>query len=127
MLPVFSSAVSAGFPSPADDYLERHLDLNEHLIEKPAATFFVRANGDSMINAGIFEGDLLIIDRSCEVKNGSIVLAVINGEFTIKRLIKHKDKIFLKAENIKYKTIEIKEEQDFFVWGVALHVIHNLK
>lgn len=123
----FTSTVSCGFPSPAEDYIETPLDLNEILIPKPAATFFVRAKGDSMVGAGIFEGDLLIIDRSIDVRNNHIVLAVLNGEFTLKRFSKRGDKVLLIAENSAYKPTEISEDMDFKVWGVATTCIHSLR
>jgi len=126
-LPLFSSSVAAGFPSPAEDYIEGSLDLNEHLIKHPAATFFVKVSGDSMVGAGIFDGDLLVVDRALEAKNDSIVLAVVNGEFTVKRLRKIKNKITLLPENPKHRPIEITDGMDFTVWGVVAHVIHTLK
>jgi DNA polymerase V len=126
-IPLFSSPVPAGFPSPADDYLEKKLDLNELLVPRPASTFFIRVTGDSMVGAGIHDGDILIIDRSLVAKNKSIVLAILNGEFTVKRFINKTEKIFLYAENPKYKPIEILESMDFEVWGVVAHVIHTPK
>ena len=87
-MPIFACGVSAGFPSPADDYLEGSLDLNEHLIRQPAATFFVRAKGDSMIGAGIHDGDLLVVDRSVNAKNGNVVIAVVNREISVKSSIR---------------------------------------
>ena len=126
-LPFYVSRVNAGFPSPAEDYIEKFLDLNEHLIEKPAATFFVRVNGDSMKDIGIRSGDLLIIDRSKTAKNNSIVLAVINGEFTVKRLLKRNGKILLKPENSEFKSLEIIDGMDFEIWGVVVHAIHSYK
>lgn len=126
-LPLFSSSVAAGFPSPAEDYIEGSLDLNEHLIKHPAATFFVKVSGDSMVGAGIFDGDLLVVDRALEAKSDSIVLAVVNGEFTVKRLRKIKNKITLLPENPKHRPIEITDGMDFAVWGVVAHVIHTLK
>ncbi len=125
-LPLFLESVSAGFPSPADDYLERRLDLNEHLIKNPASTFFVRVNGDSMINAGIYTGDILVVDRSLDPKDGNIVIAVIDGELTVKRLSIGKNKIALLPENPKYKKIEITSEMNFEVWGVVRSVIHSV-
>ena len=117
--------MQAGFPSAADDYLDRNIDLNEHLIKHPAATFFVKVKGDSMIGAGIYSGDMLIVDRSQESKNNSVVVAILNGEFTVKRLRKQEGKIFLIAENPNYKPIEIIPGMDFEVWGVVLHAIHS--
>ena len=123
--PLYLSPVQAGFPSAADDYLDRNIDLNEHLIKHPAATFFVKVKGDSMIGAGIYSGDMLIVDRSQESKNNSVVVAILNGEFTVKRLRKQEGKIFLIAENPNYKPIEIIPGMDFEVWGVVLHAIHS--
>ncbi len=125
-LPLFQSSVQAGFPSPATDHIEKFLDLNEHLIEKPAATFFVRVSGDSMKDAGIHDGDLIIVDRSKTPVNNSIVLAIVNGEFTVKRLNKKGDQIQLCPENKNYSPITIKEGMDFEVWGVVIHSIHSL-
>lgn len=122
--PLYLSPVRAGFPSPADDYIEKQLDLNEHLIKHPAATFLLKATGNSMINAGIFPGDLLIVDRSLEAVNNKIVVAVLNGEFTVKRLKKRQGKITLLAENPAYPPIEILEESNFEIWGVVAHVLH---
>ena len=125
-LPLYASSVSAGFPSPADDYIETALDLNEHLIKHPAATFFVKVKGDSMIGAGINSGDILIVDRSLEAKNNKIVVAIVNGDFTVKRFVKRKDKVYLLAENPEYEPIEVKQGMDFEVWGVVMHVIHSV-
>ena len=122
---LYLSSVHAGFPSAADDYLDRKIDLNEHLIKHPAATFFVKVKGDSMIGAGIYSGDMLIVDRSEDSKNNSIVVAILNGEFTVKRLQKTENKIFLIAENPSYKSIEITAGMDFEVWGVVLHSIRS--
>ena len=126
-LPLFLSRISAGFPSPADDFLDQSLDLNEHLIKNPSATFYVKAAGDSMERAGIFEGDLIVIDRSKSPTHNSIVMAVVSGEFIIKRLLLLNGKIILSPENPKYKPIEIKDGMDFEIWGVATNVIHSLK
>lgn len=115
------------FPSPAEDYAETSLDLNELLIQKPAATFFVRAKGDSMEGAGIFDGDLLIIDRSLTARHDRVVLAVMDGEFTLKRLYQKEGKIRLISENSKYPPIDVTEEMEFKVWGVATACIHRLR
>lgn len=123
---LYLSSIKAGFPSPADDYLEKPLDLNEYLIEHPAATFFVRVKGDSMAGAGIFSGDILIVDRSIEATTDKIIVAILNGEFAVKRLKKMNQQIFLISENPHYTPIEIKEEMEFEVWGVVIHVIHSL-
>lgn len=125
-LPLFLESVSAGFPSPADDYMEHKLDLNEFIIKTPSATFFVRVTGDSMIDVGIHSGDLLVVDRSLTPKDGSIIIAVINGELTVKKLQKQKNNIFLLPENPKYKPIQITSEMNFEVWGVVSYVIHSL-
>lgn len=125
-LPLFSTRISAGFPSPADDFLDKKLDLNEHLIHHPASTFFIRVVGDSMINVGIFEGDLLIVDKALEAKNGSIIVAILQGEFTVKRLVCKAKKIFLVPENPQHQSVEIKDAMDFEVWGVVTNVIHSL-
>jgi len=124
-LPLFSCGVSAGFPSPAEDYIDRKLDLNELLIHNPAATFFVRVSGDYMTGASINHNDILIIDRSLEPLSGKIVIAVINGELTIKRLIKDSSSCRLAAENPNYEAIEITDEMAFEVWGVVTSVIHQ--
>jgi DNA polymerase V len=125
-LPMYGNKLSAGFPSPADDFLDKKIDLNEHLIKHPAATFFVRVEGDSMIHAGIFSGDTLIVDRSLQASNGKVVVAVLNGEFLVKRIKKIRNKIFLEADNPKYKSIEITESMPFEIWGVVTAVIHPL-
>jgi DNA polymerase V len=126
-IPVFLSPVQAGFPSPADDYIEESLDLNRYLIKKPAATFIVKARGDSMMGAGIAPGDLLIVDRSLEPMHRSIVVAMLNGLFTVKRLIKKNGEMFLFPENPKHKEIKIEPSHDFEVWGVVAHVIKSFK
>jgi len=123
--PYFSGGVSAGFPSPAEDHMHTKLDLNELLITHPSATYYVRVVGDSMLEAGIVSGDLLIVDRSIEVKNNSIVVAYVDGEFTVKRFQKIFDKVYLKPENKQYKSIEIKKDMDFEVFGVVVHAIHH--
>ncbi len=125
-LPLFVSNVKAGFPSPAEDYIEKQLDLNELLIKHPAATFFVKVEGDSMINAGIMPGSILVIDRAVPPANNKIVLAVINGEFTVKRFKRNGNIIILEPENPKYQEFPITPETDFQVWGVVIHVITPL-
>lgn len=126
-VPLYASAVSAGFLSPADDYLELSLDLNKYLIKHPAATFYVRVKGDSMINAGIHDGDLLIVDKSVEPENDDVVVCVINGEFTVKRLKKVNGEIYLIPENSHYQAVKISENMDFQVWGVVTYTIHQPK
>jgi len=125
-IPLFLQMISAGFPSPADDYIDKCLDLNEYLIKHPSATFFVRVEGDSMINAGIHHGDILIVDRSLEAAHKSIIVAVINGELTVKRMHTINDTLYLLPENDNFETITVREEMDFQVWGVVTHVIHSI-
>jgi DNA polymerase V len=124
--PLFLCHVEAGFPSPADDYIEGPLDLNEHVIKHPSATYFVRASGDSMNGAGIFNGDLLIVDRSLEPIHGKVVIAEVDGQLTVKRLSKLKDHFSLQSENASYPPIELQEGNEVVVWGVVTHVLHNL-
>jgi len=126
-LPLFSSRVAAGFPSPADDHLEATLDLNQYLIRRPSATFFVRASGDSMINAGINNDDILVVDRSLEARHGDIIIAALNGELTVKRLHCRDTKVALKPENPNYPMLDITEEMNFHIWGVVTSVIHQCK
>ncbi len=123
--PLYSSRVQAGFPSPADDYIEAHLDLNEHLIKHPAATFFVKAEGDSMIGAHIQSGDLLIVDRSLTPTHGKIVIAAIQGELTVKRLYQQQGKVQLIPENPNYPIIDVTESSELVIWGVVTHIIHQ--
>ncbi|ANJ68258.1 hypothetical protein A9404_03610 [Halothiobacillus diazotrophicus] len=125
-LPLYGSRVSAGFPSPADDYLEDTLDLNEHLIAHPAATFMVRVSGDSMLGAGIHPGDVLVVDRALEATDGRIVIAVLDGELTVKRLSLKGTTVRLLPENPDYAPIVVREAQDFQIWGVVTSVIHKL-
>ncbi len=121
---VYSSNVSAGFPSPADDHTENKLDLNEYLIQKPAATFFARVEGESMKNSGIFDGDLLIVDRSLYPQEKDIVIAVIQGEMTLKRLKKINESWLLSAENSLFPDIPI-DENGCEIWGVVIHSIRK--
>ena len=125
-LVLFTSKISAGFPSPAEDYIDKNLDLNEHLIKHPAATFFIRVEGHSMINAGIHNGDMLIVDRTLEPVDKKIVIAVINGEMTVKRIRMLKGKLYLMPENDSFKPIEVSEESDLQIWGVVTNVIHSV-
>ncbi|KXJ41558.1 MAG: DNA polymerase V [Methylothermaceae bacteria B42] len=126
-LPLFSSKVAAGFPSPADDAVERALDLNELLIKRPAATFFVRVEGESMIGAGIYPNDILVVDRSLEPMPGRIVICALNGELAVKRLKSiENQRVILASENPDYPDIEVEEEVDFVIWGVVTNVVHAL-
>ena len=125
-LTLYATRVAAGSPSPTEDYTEGKLDLNTYLLRNPGATFFVRVSGDSMIEAGIHPGDLLIVDRSLPPAVGKVVIAVINGELTVKRLFRERGKLFLMPENPAYPSLEITEEMDFMIWGVVTSVIHPL-
>lgn len=125
-LPLFTGKVAAGFPSPADDYIEKTLDLNELLVKKPAATFFARAQGESMLGAGIHPNDILVVDRSIDPAPGHIVICALNGELTVKRLARENEQWKLKAENSAYPDIPIYEELELVIWGVVTNVIHPL-
>jgi DNA polymerase V len=125
-LPLAASTVAAGFPSPADDYIDAGIDLNEALIRHPSSTFFLRVSGDSMIEAGIQHGDLLVVDRSLEPRPGLIVVAVLDGAFTLKRLVRHHGRLRLEAANSAYPPLELHHCGDVQIWGVAIHVIHAL-
>ena len=122
--PLYACHVKAGFPSPADDYIESYLDLNTHLIQHPAATFFVKASGDSMTGAGIRSGDMLIVDRSLDATHGKIVIAAIDGELTVKRLSRIAGSVQLLPENNQYQPIDITDMNELVIWGVVTYVIH---
>jgi DNA polymerase V len=124
-LALYSCKIPAGFPSPASDYIDQRLDLNEYLAVNPEATFFLRVQGNSMTGAGIHDGDLLVVDRSLQAKSGNVVIAVVDGEFTVKRLQHLKGKVWLKAENPSYPNIELQEGQELEIWGVVSHVVHR--
>jgi DNA polymerase V len=123
---LYEFTVPAGFPSPAADFTQRTLDLNEYIVKRPSSTFFVHVIGDSMQNAGIYENDVIVVDKSLEARHGNIVLATIQGEFTVKRLWKTGNKNFLLPENDRYQPIEIVPDMDFAVWGVVIHVLHKV-
>jgi len=123
-IPLFSGKVAAGFPSPADDYIEKTLDLNDLLVQKPAATFFVRAEGESMLGAGIHPNDILVVDRSIDPVVGKIVICALNGELTVKRLNSIGDEVILGAENPAYADIIVAKDIDLVIWGVVTNVIH---
>ena len=125
-LPFAIEKISAGFPSPADDYIDIGIDLNEQLIRNPSSTFFMRVSGNSMINAGINDGDLIIVDKSINPKPGQIVIAVLDGSFTLKRLSNNNNKFYLEAENPEYPPIELTKYKMVQIWGVAIYCIHNL-
>ena len=124
--PLFESMVSAGFPSPAQDYYDGYLNLHQYLVPDPNNAFFVRASGDSMVGAGIHDGDLLIADRSKKKLNGKVVIASLNGEFTLKRLFQTWECFELQPENPDYPSIPVSVDDDFQIWGVVRHVIHKL-
>lgn len=125
-VPLFLAPVSAGFPSPAEDYVEGRLDLNKHLIKHPATTFFVRVAGDSMTGAGIHPGDILVVDRSLEPRDASVVVVVLDGELTVKRISRRDGRLYLIPDNSLYQPLEILEGMEFEVWGVVTSVIHSL-
>ena len=124
-IPMFSDAVQAGFPSPAEDHMDMDLNLNDYLVENPSATFCVKAIGESMKDAGIQSGDIMIVDKSLEPKNRSIILAVINGEFTVKRVNINDNELYLIPENSSFSPIKITQEMDFHVWGIVTYIIHK--
>lgn len=126
-LPLYTSKVAAGFPSPADDYVEQQLNPNDYLVENNTTTFFVRVKGDSMIEAGIFDNDVLVIDRSKTQQTGDIVLAVLDGEFTVKTLDWSKKSVKLIPANQSYPVIEVKKGQSFEIWGVVTGSMRKFK
>ncbi|MFC1538687.1 LexA family protein [Candidatus Latescibacterota bacterium] len=126
-MPLYMVSVSAGFPSPADDYLDGKLDLNDYLIKHRAATFFLRAAGDSMIDAGIHSGDILIVDRSINPVDNNVVIAVLDGELTVKRIRKSADELLLMPENKNYEPVRVTGDMHVEIWGVVTTVIHSLR
>tara|TARA_B100000674_G_scaffold451053_1_gene421528 strand:+ start:708 stop:1139 length:432 start_codon:yes stop_codon:yes gene_type:complete len=118
--------ISAGFPSPADDFKEIRISLDKELVKNQESTFYARVSGDSMLGAGIDDGDLLVIDKSLSPENGKIAVCFIDGDFTVKRIVKEKGKLYLKAENKKYKPIEIREENELIIWGIVDYVIKKV-
>jgi len=125
-LPLADQGISAGFPSPADDFLDLSIDLNKELIKHPYATFYGRVRGDSMTGAGLDDGDLLIIDKSLEPQDGKIAVCFIDGEFTVKRIKLDTDSLWLMPENKKYKPLEVTEDNEFVIWGIVTCVIKNM-
>lgn len=123
--PLFLNAIPAGFPSPAEDYIESQLDLNELVVKHPAATFFVKVEGESMVGASINPGDILVVDRSLEATSGRIIVARVDGEFTVKRLLLGDPGIILQSENPLHPSIPVHSDTDFQVWGVVTYVIHK--
>lgn len=120
------SGISAGFPSPADDFKEQRISLDRDLVKNKEATFYARVSGQSMIGAGLDNNDLLIIDRSLEPENNRIAVCFLDGEFTVKRLKVTKEGVWLQPENVSYKPIEITEENEFLIWGIVTHVIKKV-
>ncbi|MBX9904791.1 MAG: translesion error-prone DNA polymerase V autoproteolytic subunit [Burkholderiales bacterium] len=125
LLPLCAGKAEAGFPSPATDHVEQCLDLNEYLAPHPEATFFLRVKGDSMTGAGIHHGDLLVVDRSLEAASGRVVVAVLNGGLTVKRLHRARGRITLRAENPAYPDIAVADDHELQIWGVVAHVVHT--
>lgn len=125
-VPLFTGGISAGFPSPAEDFLDLTIDLNKEFVKHPSTTFYGRVNGDSMQDAGISDGDLLIIDKSLPASDGKIAVCFIDGEFTVKRIKKEKDCVWLVAENKKYKPIKVSDENEFIVWGIVTTIIKSV-
>lgn len=126
-LPFVSGGIAAGFPSPADDYLDTGMDLNHELVKNPATTFYGRVKGLSMKDDGILPNDILIVDKSLEPKNGDLAVCFIDGEFTLKRIAKKRDCIYLMPANPEFKPIRVTEENDFIVWGIVTWVIKNTR
>ncbi|NEX14015.1 MAG: peptidase S24 [Prosthecochloris sp.] len=126
-LPLASSAISAGFPSPAEDHLELKLDLNKELIRHPSATFYGRVKGYSMVDAGIDEGDILVIDKSLDPKEGDIAVCFLDGEFTVKRIGKQGGRMCLMPANEEFDPIPVTGENEFIVWGIVTYVIHKAR
>ena len=125
-LPLYLAPVEAGFPSPAEDYLDRRLDLHQHLVRNEAATFFLRAHGESMLGAGIHDGDLLIVDRSMDAAHRKVVIAALDGELTVKRLLHREGRVLLAPENPRFEPIDITESESVHIWGVVTYVVHKL-
>ena len=122
---LYTASVCAGFPSPAEDHMDISLDINEYLVKHPSSTFYIYVKGDSMINSGICDGDLMVVDRSLEAHSNNIVVAVINGEFTVKKIKKKGNKVYLIPDNKNYRPILLDDNIDFQVWGVVTHSIHH--
>ena len=126
-LDLYSNPVCAGFPSPAEDHLDIGLDLNEYIVKHPSATFYIYAKGNSMVDAGIYDGDIMVIDRSLDPRSKDVVIAIINGEFTVKRILKKNGAVYLNPANKEYYPILITEDMEFEIWGVVTHTIHSFK
>lgn len=124
---LIENGISAGFPSPADDFKEIRISLDEELIKNKEATFYARVSGDSMQDAGLSDGDLIVIDRALSIENNKICVCYLDGEFTVKRIIKRGRKLYLKPENKNYEEIEIKKDSELIVWGIITFVIKSVK
>lgn len=127
VLPVADGGIRAGFPSPAQDYLEGGIDLNKELVKNPSSTFFGRVSGDSMAGAGIEDGDLIVIDKSISASEGDIAVCFVDGEFTLKRIHIENDFVWLVPENPKYRRIKVTPDQNFMVWGVVTYSIKDVR
>ena len=125
--PLFASRPAAGFPAPADDLVERALDINDLVVKNPASTFFVRVEGDSMEGAGIFSGDVLVVDKAVEPKDGKIVVAAVYGELVVKRLRRVNGKFVLDSENDSYEPISVNDNDDCFIWGVVVGSVRKFE
>ena len=125
-LPLYLTPVEAGFPSPAEDYLEQRLDLHKHLVRHETATFFLRAHGESMLNAGIHDGDLLVVDRAIDAEHNKVVIAALDGELTVKRLVRRNGKVLLVPENPDYPEFDVTNREHVHIWGVVTYAIHAL-
>jgi DNA polymerase V len=125
-IPFIPDGVSAGFPSPAADFMETNIDLNAALSENPLATFYIRVNGNSMIDAGINDKDVLVVDRSLEPQNNKIAICCIDGEFTVKRIQVETDCLYLMPENSNYQPIKVTEENELIIWGIVTYVIKKV-
>ena len=123
---LIEQGISAGFPSPADDFKEIRISLDRELVKNRDATFYARVSGESMENAGLSNGDLIIIDRSLQAENNKIAVCFLDGEFTVKRIIKKGEKLFLKPENNRYKEVEINENNELLIWGIVTYVIKSI-
>lgn len=125
-VPFIPEGVSAGFPSPAADFTENTIDLNKELCENPLATFYIRVKGHSMINAGINNGDILVVDRSIEARDNKIAVCLVDGEFTVKRIKLDDNCLYLLPENPSYQPIKITEDNQFMVWGIVTYIIKSV-
>lgn len=125
-LPLYLSPVAAGFPTPTEDGVDRHLDLHRHIVRHEASTFFLKAGGDSMIGAGIHRGDLLVVDRSIPAEHGRVVIAALDGDLTVKRIVREAGRVYLAPENPDFPRIDITHAEHVHIWGVVTYVIHKL-